>query len=143
MACISDLGCESLYTLCNDRSSQCIGQGPYYGQATWFARFHPEKLQSAIDRYTNEIERVISVLEIGLERNGSGWLVGDKCTFADLAFVTWNLVGEGLLAELGRSQGLEEKYPRYAEWTKRLEERDEVCSIKERMAQGRAEHGLK
>jgi hypothetical protein len=65
------------------------------------------------------------------------WLV------AVLAFVTWNLVGEGLLAELGRSQGLEEKYPRYAEWTKRLEERDEVCSIKERMAQGRAEHGLK
>ena len=56
------------------------GQGPYFGQATWFARFHPEKLQSATDRYVNEIFRVIGVLELQLQRqldsSGSGWLVG-------------------------------------------------------------------
>ncbi|KAI0174447.1 thioredoxin-like protein [Pestalotiopsis sp. NC0098] len=34
---------------------QISGQGPYYGQAIWFARFHPEKLPSAIDRYVNEV----------------------------------------------------------------------------------------
>ena len=123
-------------------SLPCIGQGPYYGQATWFARFHPEKLPSAIERYANEIDRVISVLELGLEASGTGWLVGDKCTFADLSFVTWNLVGEGLLAELGRSAGLKERHPQYAAWMKRLEERDDVRIIKQRMIQGRAEHGL-
>ena len=85
---------------------------------------------------------MISVLELGLEVNGTGWLVGDKCTFADLSFVTWNLVGEGLLAELGSSGGLKEKYPRYASWMKHLEERDDVSSIKKRMLQGRLEHGL-
>ena len=85
---------------------------------------------------------MINVLELGLKVSCTGWLVGDKCTFADLSFVTWNLVGEGLLAELGRSGGLTEKYPQYAAWMKRLEERDDVRSIKQRMAQGRAEHGL-
>ncbi|GAB7332119.1 hypothetical protein MBLNU13_g03999t1 [Cladosporium sp. NU13] len=121
---------------------QISGQGPYYGQATWFARFHSEKLPSAIERYVNEIDRVIGVLELGLEANGTGWLVGDKCTFADLSFVTWNLVGEGLLAELGKSGGLKRKYARYAAWMKRLEERDDVGRIKQRMLQGRVEHGL-
>lgn len=119
-----------------------IGQGPYYGQATWFARFHSEKLPSAIERYANEIDRVIGVLELGLEASGTGWLVGDKCTFADLSFVTWNLVGEGLLAELDRSAGLKEKHPQYGAWMKRLEERDDVRVIKQRMIQGRAAHGL-
>ena len=85
---------------------------------------------------------MISVLELGLEVNGTGWLVGDKCTFADLSFVTWNLVGEGLLAELGRLGGVKGKYLRYASWMKRMEERDDVCSIKKRMLQGRVEHGL-
>jgi glutathione S-transferase len=124
------------------QSSPQTGQGPYYGQATWFARFHPEKIPSAIERYTNEIDRVISVLELGLAKTGTGWLVGDKCTFADLSFVTWNLVGEGLLAELGKDRGLEEKYPRYVAWTQSLGERDDVSRIRDRMAQGRAEHGL-
>jgi glutathione S-transferase len=124
------------------KSSPGVGQGPYYGQATWFARFHPEKLPSAIARYANEIDRVIGVLELGLKAGGTGWLVGDKCTFADLSFVTWNLVGEGLLVELGRSGGLAEKYPQYAAWMKRMEERDDVRSIRQRMVQGRAEHGL-
>ena len=59
---------------------------------------------------------MISVLDLGLEKNGTGWLVGDKCTFADLSFVTWNLVGEGLLKELGELQDLDVKYPSYAAW---------------------------
>jgi len=118
------------------------GQGPYYGQATWFARFHPEKIPSAISRYTNEIERVIAVLDLGLERNGTGWLVGDKCTFADLSFVTWNLVGEGLLKELDKLQDLEIKYPRYVAWMSALCKRGDVGRIRDQMAKGRAEHGL-
>jgi glutathione S-transferase len=85
---------------------------------------------------------LISVLDLGLEKNSTGWLVGDKCTFADLSFVTWNLVGEGLLKELGKLQDLDVKYPSYAAWMYALFKRDDVGKIRDRMAKGRAEHGL-
>ncbi|CAL8576696.1 Transcriptional regulator ure2 [Xanthoria parietina] len=67
---------------------QMSGQGPYFGQCGWFNVLHPEKLPSAIERYSNEVKRVLGVLEQALR--GKQWLVGDKCTYADLAFVTWN-----------------------------------------------------
>lgn len=44
------------------------GQGPYFGQATWFGRFHPEKVPSATDRYVTEIFRVTGVLDTALEK---------------------------------------------------------------------------
>lgn len=119
------------------------GQGPYFGQATWFARFHAEKIQSAIDRYVNEIFRVIGVLDKALEANNAGWLVGDKLTYADLSFITWSSVAEGLLKELSKFEELEEKFPSYTKWLKKMEEKDSVKKIRDRMARGRAEHGLK
>ncbi|CAG8961591.1 hypothetical protein HYFRA_00006125 [Hymenoscyphus fraxineus] len=67
---------------------QMSGQGPYYGQLGWFNVLHQEKLPSAILRYKNEVRRVLGVLETSLE--GKTWLVGNKCTYADLSFVTWN-----------------------------------------------------
>ena len=64
---------------------QASGQGPHYGQAAWFLRYHPEKIPSAIERYQNEMRRVLSVLESVLSKQE--WLVGEKCTIADLSFV--------------------------------------------------------
>ncbi|KAL2843917.1 glutathione S-transferase [Aspergillus pseudoustus] len=129
---------------------QATTQGPYYGQATWFARFHGEKLPSAIERYVAEILRVIGVLEEGLARNDGKvetgcWLVGDKCTYADLAFVTWAGVGEGLLLELGRAdtEGLREEYPRYTAWMAAMRAREKVAWCAERIAEGRSAHGLR
>lgn len=71
------------------------GQGPYYGQAGWFRHLHPEQITSAIERYANEIRRVLGVLEGILaaaqpDADGASWLVGSKLTFADMAFVPWN-----------------------------------------------------
>ncbi|KAF2153571.1 glutathione S-transferase, partial [Myriangium duriaei CBS 260.36] len=117
------------------------GQGPYFGQATWFARFHPEKIPSAIDRYVNEVFRVIGVLDKGLESNATGWLVGDKCTYADLSFVTWAGVAKGLLVELHLEQKLED-YPRYTKWLERLGERPAVKKVQETVAKGRSAHNL-
>jgi glutathione S-transferase len=78
---------------------QTSGQGPYYGQASWFKIFHHEKLPSALERYIKETNRVTAVLEAHLaqekkENGGSGdgpWLVGNKCTYADAAFVPWQV----------------------------------------------------
>lgn len=66
---------------------QVSGQGPYFGQASWFKNFHPETVQSAIDRYVNEIRRVSGVLNRALE--GKVWLVGEKYSYADVVFVSW------------------------------------------------------
>ncbi|KAI0147592.1 glutathione S-transferase [Xylariaceae sp. FL1272] len=79
--------------LCNQwLHFQMSGQGPYFGQAGWFTHLHPEKIPSAIERYTKEIRRVLGVLETALAGKpaDSQWLVGDKMTFADMAFFPWN-----------------------------------------------------
>ncbi|RPD62373.1 glutathione S-transferase C-terminal-like protein [Lentinus tigrinus ALCF2SS1-7] len=68
---------------------QASGQGPYFGQAGWFKLFHPEKVPSAQQRYQKEILRVWGVLDSVLSKRE--WLVGDKCTIADLSFVPWDL----------------------------------------------------
>ena len=57
-----------------------------------FYALHPEPLPSAQKRYENEILRIMSVLESVLSKSTSGWLVGDKCTYADTSFMFWNIV---------------------------------------------------
>ncbi|KIX94986.1 uncharacterized protein Z520_09296 [Fonsecaea multimorphosa CBS 102226] len=89
---------------------QVSGQGPYFGQAVWFARYHHEKLPSAINRYLDEIERVTSVLDTHLTTTKQAYLVGDKCTYADLSFVTWAFLAMGLLRELGQERAFRQVY---------------------------------
>jgi glutathione S-transferase len=48
------------------------------------------KLPSAISRYRKEVRRVLGVLNTALE--GKKYLVGDKATIADLAFVPWHSI---------------------------------------------------
>ncbi|CAD0087602.1 unnamed protein product, partial [Aureobasidium vineae] len=117
-------------------------RGPYFGQATWFARFHPEKLPTAIDRYVNEIERVLGVLDTALRRGNTAWLVGDKCTYADISFVTWAATGEGLLRELEKDKGLAEKHPHYSTWFAALKERSTIGKALQEIAAQRKAHGL-
>ncbi|KAI7970368.1 hypothetical protein EIK77_006213 [Talaromyces pinophilus] len=134
-----------LPTLKDPNTGITLWEGPYFGQATWFARFHPEKIQSAIDRYVDEILRVIGVIDLGLRRNttAGNWLVGDKCTYADLSFATWASVGHGLLKEVGKNEGLEKDYPKYSEWIAKMEEQESVKKIRDLMNKGRIAHGLK
>lgn len=63
---------------------------PYFGQASWFLYFHPEKYPSAIERYQNESRRILGVLEFVLSKQD--WLVGGKLSVADMAFVPFNNV---------------------------------------------------
>ena len=97
---------------------------PYYGQ--WFRFRHPEKnLTSVIDRYANEIKRVFGVIDGHLAKTGKPYLVGDKCTFADLMFVPWNRISPMLLGE-GSAEELEKSVPLAWEWRQRMEERESV-----------------
>lgn len=121
--------------LCNQwLHFQVSGQGPYYGQAAWFKLYHAENVTSAVERYVKEIERVISVLNTHLQKQGGSssssaggavYLVGDKCTYADLAFVTWHILIPFLAGEDYKID-IEGKYPHYDAWMKRLLERPAV-----------------
>jgi glutathione S-transferase len=79
---------------------------PYFGQSAWFQHFHAEKIPSAIERYNNEIKRVFSVLDSVLSKQK--YLVGDKVTIADLAFIPWN---SGVLKGLVPDIDAEKNYP--------------------------------
>ncbi|KAK4503461.1 hypothetical protein PRZ48_004376 [Zasmidium cellare] len=102
---------------------QCSGQGPYYGQASWFKTFHPEQLPSAIERYVKEMNRVTGVLNTHLSKQADKygkdpWLVGNKMSFADVSFVMWQY----LVTELPGFKGDVDMdaYPFAKEWLGRL-----------------------
>lgn len=80
---------------------------------------HHEKLPSAIKRYQDEIRRVLGVLERHLE--GKQWLVGDKMTFADLAWIPYNDGVDMLLGSPERSPLKD--YPNVEAWHGRMTSR--------------------
>ncbi len=89
---------------------------PYFGQAFWFLRLHPEKVPSAVERYQKEILRVFSVLDGVLAKSPSGYLVGGKLTIADLSFVSWNRGALLLILNVGEGIGpvdVEKEYPAF------------------------------
>jgi len=60
--------------------------GPMLGQANHFRNYAPEKLQYAIDRYTNESKRIFNVMDKRLGKHE--YLAGDY-SIADMACWPW------------------------------------------------------
>ena len=80
--------------------------------------------------------RVLSVLDKGLQ--GKEYLVGDKVTIADLAFVTWLLAVPYIFGDRYEGLEIEKKYPNYSAWLQRLLARPAVqkaLKIKEGLKQ--------
>lgn len=112
---------------------QTSGQGPYYGQAAWFKKFHHEHLPSALERYSQEVNRVSGVLEgwlaqqkqeYGNSADSNGpWLVGNKLSYADLAFISWQKI-IGLI--LTKDEYNEDNFPCVKEWLGKMFSRDLV-----------------
>lgn len=102
---------------------QVSGQGPYYGQAFWFMNYASEKIPFAIERYQNEIRRVCGVLERALD--GREWLVGDKCTYADLAFIAW----QQAIPMIFPGEDFYAKFPKVKAWMDRMNARPAVQKI--------------
>ena len=59
------------------------------GQANHFTRYAPEHIEYGVRRYQNETKRLYGVLNTHLEKSKSNYLVGDKCTIADIAHWGW------------------------------------------------------
>jgi GST-like protein len=66
---------------------QMGGVGPMFGQYNHFANYAPEKLPYAIDRYQNEANRLVRVLEKRLSQ--VPFLAGDDYSIADIATFPW------------------------------------------------------
>jgi len=67
---------------------QVGGLGPMAGQLSHFINYAPERNAYAIDRYRNEYERLVEVMDRRLE--GRDWLAGEY-SIADMASFPWLL----------------------------------------------------
>ncbi|HSI53955.1 MAG TPA: glutathione binding-like protein [Ramlibacter sp.] len=61
--------------------------GPMLGQTHHFRMYAPEKLEYAVNRYSNEAKRLYGVIDRRLAQ--SAWLGGDEYSIADIATFPW------------------------------------------------------
>lgn len=111
---------------------QATGQGPYYGQAAWFKKFHAEKIPSALDRYAKEVNRVSSVLDVWLsqqaQEHGSKtpWLVGNKLSYADIAFIPYQVTIGTILS---KDEYNVDNFPHLKDWLGEMTARTTVKTV--------------
>nr|POE88184.1 disulfide-bond oxidoreductase yfcg [Quercus suber] len=65
------------------------GVGPMQGQSNHFTRYAPTQIEYGINRYQNETRRLYGVLEAHLAATNADYLVGNKCSLADIAHWGW------------------------------------------------------
>ncbi len=66
---------------------QMGGVGPMLGQAHHFRIYAPEKIEYAVNRYTNEAKRLYGVMDKRLQT--SKWMGGSSYSIADMAIFPW------------------------------------------------------
>jgi GST-like protein len=96
---------------------QMGGVGPMLGQTHHFRIYAPEKIEYAINRYTNEAKRLYGVLNKQLEKNR--YIAGDEYTIADIATFPW--------LRSWKNQGIDwNDYPHAKRWFDEIEARPAV-----------------
>ncbi len=96
---------------------QMGGVGPMLGQNHHFRTYAPEKIQYAIDRYTNEAKRLYGVIDKRLQE--SAFLGGRRYSIADIAVWPWLVPHE--------RQGIDlNDYPALQRWYQAIEARPAV-----------------
>ncbi len=95
---------------------QMGGIGPLLGQAHHFRAYAPEKIPYAIDRYTNEANRLYSVLDVRLKDHE---YLADEYSIADIATFPWLRSHE--------RQGVDlDQYPNVKRWFEVVADRPAV-----------------
>lgn len=93
------------------------------GQANHFTRYAPETIKYGVDRYQNETRRLYGVLEKHLQEGNKEYLVGNKCTIADIAHWGW-------IAAAGWAGVEINDYPALKAWEDRMAARPGVAKGK-------------
>ncbi len=103
---------------------QMGGLGPMFGQFGHFYKFAADKVKDpyAVNRYTGETQRLLSVLEARLEARN--YLMGDDYTIADIATFPWIRVLSGFY-EAGEALGMD-NYPNVNAYVARCVDRPAV-----------------
>ena len=92
---------------------QMASVGPMLGQAHHFRRYAPEKLEYAINRYTNEAKRIYAVID---KRLGEAKYLAGDYSIADIATYPW------LVPHSMQGQNLED-FPNLKKWYDELRAR--------------------
>jgi GST-like protein len=96
---------------------QMGGVGPMLGQAHHFRLYAPEKINYAVDRYTNEAKRLYGVMDKRLATNP--YLAGRSYSIADIAVFPW--------LRSWQNQGIDwADYPHLKAWFDKIAERPAV-----------------
>jgi GST-like protein len=95
---------------------QMASVGPMLGQCHHFRMYAPEKLEYAINRYTNEATRIYNVIDIQLE--GRDFVCGEY-SIADMAIFPWILPWERQGQDL-------DKHPNMKRWYETMKARPGV-----------------
>lgn len=90
------------------------------GQANHFFRYSTTASEYATERYQTETKRLYGVLDKHLRDVGTDYLVGDKCTIADISIWPWvTLVRWALGGEPHPASPLDE-FPTLKAWEERM-----------------------
>jgi GST-like protein len=95
---------------------QVAGLGPMAGQLSHFVNYAPEKVSYALERYRNEYDRLLCVMDTRLEDRD--FLAGDY-SIADIASFPWVMSYKRLGADL-------DKFPNLRRWFDTLKARPAV-----------------
>jgi GST-like protein len=96
---------------------QMGGVGPMLGQAHHFRLYAPQKIEYAINRYTNESKRLYGVMDKRLAN--VPYFAGDEYTIADIAVYPWT--------RSYANQGVDiNEYPNFKRWFETIEARPAV-----------------
>ncbi|MBP8148337.1 MAG: glutathione S-transferase N-terminal domain-containing protein [Limnohabitans sp.] len=107
---------------------QMGGLGPMLGQAHHFRIYAPEKIDYAVNRYTNEAKRLYGVLDKQLK--GQDWIAGGDYSVADMAIYPW--------LRSWQNQGIDwADFPRLKKWFDRIGERPAVQKAVQVLADAR------
>lgn len=96
---------------------QMGGVGPMLGQNHHFRLYAPEKIEYAINRYTNEAKRIYGVIDRQLASNK--FVAGNQYSIADMAIFPWlrNWANQGIVLD---------DYPHLKTWFDKLAARPAV-----------------
>jgi len=96
---------------------QMGGVGPMLGQAHHFRMYAPERIEYAVNRYSNEARRLYAVIDKRL--SASPWLGGKAYSIADIATFPW-------LRSWEKQGVVLSDYPFLQKWFRKIEERPAV-----------------
>jgi len=96
---------------------QMGGLGPMLGQNHHFRLYAPEKIEYAINRYTNEAKRLYGVLDQQLSKHP--YIAGKAYSIADIAIFPWT--------RNWKNQGIEiDEFPHFKKWFEKVSARPAV-----------------